>query len=58
MAKNWIAGAIKHPGALTRKAKEMGHTVQQHCAQPNLDTTTKRQCNLAGTLRSMNKGRK
>lgn len=57
MAKNWIAGAIKHPGALTKKAKAMGHTVAQHCAQANLDTTTKRQCNLAGTLRGLSKKR-
>lgn len=55
MAKNWIQGAIKRPGALTRKAKAMGHTVSQHCAQPNLDTTTKRQCNLAKELRSFNR---
>ena len=24
MAKNWIAGAIRHPGAMTRKAKKEG----------------------------------
>lgn len=24
MAKNWIASAIKHPGAMTRKAKKEG----------------------------------
>ena len=24
MAKNWIAGAIKHPGALTKKANKAG----------------------------------
>lgn len=24
MAKNWIQGAVKHPGALTRAAKEHG----------------------------------
>jgi hypothetical protein len=24
MAKNWIAGAVKRPGALTRKAKKAG----------------------------------
>lgn len=52
--KNWIASAIKHPGALTRKAKAAGKTVQQYCAQQHTGTTA-RQCNLAKTLRSRNK---
>jgi len=58
MAK-WIAGAIKHPGALTRKATSAGKTVSQFCADlgPKADTSTKRQCNLAKTLRGMSKRR-
>lgn len=57
MAKKWIAGAIKHPGALTAKAKAAGHTVAEHCRMSGLDTTTKRQCNLATTLRGFSKRR-
>lgn len=55
MAKKWIAGAIKHPGALTRKAKAAGETVAQYIAHPpaNISATTKRQINLAKTLRKM-----
>jgi hypothetical protein len=59
MAKNFIAAAIKHPGALTRKAKSAGQTVSEFCAGlgDGADTTTKRQCNLAKTLRGMSKRR-
>jgi hypothetical protein len=59
MAKDkWIAGAIKHPGALTKKAKAAGQTVAQFCSSTSgKDTTTKRQCNLASTLRGMSKKR-
>jgi len=52
-SKNWISGAVKHPGALTRKAKAMGMTPTQYCNQPkgNLSTTSQRQCNLMKTLK-------
>lgn len=52
MAKKWIAGAIKHPGALTRKAKAAGMTVSGFMANPpkGASTKTKRQINLAKTL--------
>lgn len=53
--KKWIAGAIQNPGALTKKAKAAGETVVQFCARSHDDATTKRQCNLAKTLRGMNK---
>ena len=58
--KKWIKGAIKNPGALTAKAKAKGQTVSQFCADagPRASTSTKRQCNLAKTLKGMNKGRK
>jgi len=54
--KKWIAGAIKHPGALTRKAKAAGMTTAQYCAQPkaSLSPTSQRQCNLRKTLGKMN----
>ncbi len=52
MAKKWIQGAIKHEGALTRKAKAAGMSVQQFIAHPpaNISTTTQREINLAKTL--------
>lgn len=55
MAKNWIAGAIKHPGALTAKAKAAGKTIDEFCASSSLDATTKKQCVLAKTLRGFSK---
>ncbi len=55
MAEKWIQKAIKHPGALTRKAKAAGVTVKQFEAHPpkNASTQTLRQINLAKTLSSM-----
>jgi hypothetical protein len=55
MAKKWIQGAIKHPGALTRKAKAAGETVSEFIAHPpkNASAETKRQINLAKTLRKL-----
>jgi hypothetical protein len=52
MAKKWIQGAIKHPGALTRKAKAAGMTVSAFMAHPpkGISDTTRRQINLAKTL--------
>ncbi len=52
--KKFIAGAIKHPGALTAAAKAKGMTISSYCAQSNLSTTAKRRCNLAKTLKSFN----
>lgn len=42
MAKKWIAGAIKKPGALTRQAKAANMSISQFCRKKNLSTTTKR----------------
>ena len=55
MAKKWIQGAIKHPGALTRKAKAAGITVGAYMAHPpkGITTTTKRQINMAKTLKRL-----
>jgi len=54
MAKKWIAGAIKHPGALTRKAKAAEMSLTTFMAHPpkGITTQTKRQINLAKTLAS------
>ena len=55
MAKNWIKSAIKHPGALTKKATSAGMSpmtfAQEH---KHAKGTTGRQARLALTLRSMN----
>lgn len=55
MAKEWIAGAIQHKGALTAKAKAAGKSIDEYCAQEGHDLTTKKQCSLAKTLRGFNK---
>lgn len=53
--KKWIAGAIKHPGALTRKAKAADMTVAEFIAHPpkGISATTRRQINLAKTLKKL-----
>lgn len=55
-AKKWISGAIKHPGALTRKAKSAGQSpmafAKSHTGSPG---TTGRQARLAITLSKMRK---
>lgn len=58
MAKNFIAGAIKHPGALTRKASAEGKTVSDYCAGANLSSQATRQCNFAKTLTKLRPGKK
>lgn len=59
MAKKWIQGAIKHPGALTRKAKAAGVSVSAYVANPPKGITlqTQRQINLAKTLKSLSRQR-
>ena len=57
MAKDWIKGAIKRPGAFTKKAKAAGMSVPQYANKvlkkgSKADTRTKRQASLAKTLRS------
>ncbi len=57
--RKWIAGAIEHEGALTKKAQGAGMTIQQYCAQGDLSLQSTRQCNLAKTLSKMpHRGRK
>lgn len=53
--KKWIQKAIKRPGALTKKAKAAGKSISSYCAGGKLSTQTKRQCNLAKTLKGFNK---
>ena len=54
MSKNWIQGAIKHPGALTRSAKAAGQTprafAQAHKSDPG---TTGKRARLALALIGM-----
>lgn len=52
--KHWIAKAIKHPGALTRKAKAAGESPMQFArSHASAGGTTGRQARLALTLRKM-----
>ena len=58
--KDWIQGAVKRPGAFTRKAKAAGMSVQQFAAhvdknKDKYSTRTERQANLAQTFASMKK---
>lgn len=54
---NWIGPVVKNmkKGALTAKAKAAGKTIDEYCASPSLDSTTKKQCVLAKTLRGFSK---
>lgn len=59
---DWISGAIKHPGAFTRKARKRGMTASEFGAQvrsnpERYDSTTVRQANLAKTLKSFKRSR-
>jgi hypothetical protein len=59
MAKKWIQNAIKHPGALTAKAKAAGMSLAAFEAHPpkNISATTRRQINLAKTLKTFHRGK-
>jgi hypothetical protein len=58
MAKKWIQGAIKHPGALMAKAKAAGEPLSQFMREKHSDPTTNRQIALARRLREMAHARK
>ena len=58
MAKKWIQGAIKHPGALTREAKAAGMSLAQFMAAPHKDPAVKKQIQLAKTLMKLNHHKK
>lgn len=62
MAKKWISGAIRHPGALTRAAKRAGAISKSgkiqlgkmsRIAKRTDNTTLKRRVTLARTLRKV-----
>jgi len=60
MAEKWIQGAIKRPGAFTKKAKAAGMNVSEFANKvtkpgSKASTQTKRQANLAKTLKGFNK---
>jgi hypothetical protein len=54
---DWIQGAIKRPGAFTKKAKDAGMSVSKYANKvlkkgSDASTRTKKQASLAKTLRS------
>jgi len=56
----WISKAIKRPGAFTKKAKKAGMSVVKYASKvlgkkSKVSTRTKRQANLAKTLRKLRK---
>lgn len=63
MAKRWIQSAIKHPGALKSKAKKMGGLTKSGTIKvktlnkltKSKNSTTRKQANLAKTLRKLHK---
>ncbi len=62
MAKRWIQGAIKHPGAFTAKAKAAGMSTSAYASKvmkkgSHASATTKRQAALAKTLGKMRRKR-
>jgi len=62
MAKNWIAGAIKRPGAFSAKAKAAGKSTAGYARSvlkegSQASTRTKRQAALAQTLSKLRSGK-
>jgi hypothetical protein len=60
MAKDWIQGAVKRPGAFTAKAKRAGMSVQAYARKvlkkgSKASTLTKQQARLAQTFKRMSK---
>ena len=53
MANKWIQGAIKHPGALTAKAKAAGVSLSQFMQEKRKKSATNREIALARRLRAM-----
>lgn len=51
---NWIAGAIKHPGALTKKAHKAGESPMEFAQSHKGDSgKTGKQARLAITLKGL-----
>lgn len=58
MAKNWIKGAIKHPGAETRAAKKAGMSTHAYMEKHKDDPgTAGKRARLGLTLTKMAKGK-
>ena len=56
MAKHWIAGAIKHPGAMTAAAKREGVSNSKYEQEHKNDKgTAGKRARLALTLKKMKK---
>ena len=56
MVRKWIQGAIKRPGALTRKAKASGMSTMSYARKMrHAPGRTGRQARLAITLRSFSR---
>lgn len=54
--KKWITDAIKHPGALTRKAKKVGMLTMAYARKHDKgNSTTAKQSRLAETLSKFHK---
>lgn len=54
--KNWIKGAIKHPGAMTEAAKREGVSNSEYIAEHKHDSGKAGQrARLAATLKGMHK---
>ncbi len=51
--KDWIKGAIKHPGSFTEFAKSRGETVSEAAHDKNLTPHRAAQARLALTLKKM-----
>ena len=61
--KNWIEGAVKRPGAFTKKAKAAGMSISAYATKvlkkgSKASTRTKRQATLAKTFKKIAKRRK
>lgn len=55
--KAWIASAVKHPGAFTKKAKAAGKSVAAYAAEKKgAPGVLGKQARLAQTLRKIAKG--
>ena len=59
MSKNWIQGAIKHPGALRKELHvKKGEKIPEKklkAAEHSKNPKTRRRANLAETLKKMHK---
>lgn len=57
-SSHWIQGAVKHPGAFTRKAKAHGVSVRKYAQEVKSGAvpasgTTKKQASLAQTFEKL-----